>query len=120
MRSRDTNIRAMGLGSIAAGALIGLGFLIHPTESTDAVVQIATVAANPNRWYVAHVLVLAGLGCTIPAILLLMRRLSATAPRAAVAWGSLAFMGLVSVIASLRSMRSCSGHWRSGAWIRRR
>ena len=99
MSSRDTNIRAMGYGSIAAGALIGLGFLIHPTESKDAVVQTAVIAANPNRWYVAHVMILCGLGCTIPALLLLMRRLSATAPRGALAWGSLAFVGLVSVIA---------------------
>ena len=99
MSSRDTNVRAMGFGSIAAGALIGLGFLIHPTESKDAAAQVATIAANPNRWYVAHVMILAGLGCTIPALLLLMRRLSTSAPRAAVAWGSLAFVGLVSAIA---------------------
>ena len=99
MSSHDANVLAMGLGSIAAGALIGLGFLIHPTESTDAVVQTAAIAANPNRWFVAHVLILAGLGCMIPALLLLMRRFSATAPRAAVIWGSLAFVGLVSVIA---------------------
>ena len=61
--------------------------------------QTAAIAANPNRWYVAHVLLLAGLGCMVPALLLLMRWFSASAPRAAVAWGSLAFVGLVSAIA---------------------
>lgn len=95
----ERNVRAMGYGSIAAGALIGLGFLIHPAESTDAAVQVASVANDPNRWYLAHVLIFAGLGFLIPSILLLMHRLEVTSPRGAFAWGVVAFVGLVSVIA---------------------
>ncbi|HUL85437.1 MAG TPA: hypothetical protein VLX89_07985 [Actinomycetota bacterium] len=89
----------MGYGAVVAGALIGLGFLIHPAESTDAAAQVASVASDPNRWYMAHLLIFVGLGFLIPSILLLMHRLSSTAPRLALGWGVVAFVGLVSVIA---------------------
>ena len=95
----ERNLRAMGYGSVAAGALIGVGFLIHPAESTNAAAQVASIAGDPNRWYLAHLLIFAGLGFLIPSILLLMHRLSSTAPRMATAWGVVAFVGLVSVIA---------------------
>jgi hypothetical protein len=97
--SRAAGIRAMGYGSIAAGVLLGVGFLLHPTESADAAVTLASIAANPSRWYGAHLMLFAGLGFMIPAILLLMDRLCLTAPRAARWLGVGTFIGLVCAIA---------------------
>jgi hypothetical protein len=95
----DAGIRAMGYGAIAAGVLLGLGFLLHPTESASAAVTLASIAANPDRWYVAHLMLFMGLGFAIPAILLLMDRLSLTAPLAARWLGVGTFVGLVCAIA---------------------
>lgn len=88
----------MGYGSIVAGVLLGLGFLLHPTESANAAVTFASIAANPDRWYVSHLMLFAGLGFVIPATLLLMERLSLTAPRAAWWLGVGTFIGLVCAI----------------------
>jgi hypothetical protein len=98
--SRDgSNVLAMSYGAIAAGVLVGIAFLIHPVESPDAAKQISVIAADPDRWLFAHVLLLAGLACFVPVLLLMMRRLPETARRAASTGGILAFIGLVSAIA---------------------
>jgi len=93
------NEKMMGAASIVAGTLIGAGLVIHPVWTSDAAGQIAIVSADPGRWFLTHGLLIAGLGCFIPALLLMMRRLAATNPRWARVAGVSAFVGLVSAVA---------------------
>jgi hypothetical protein len=67
-RSR-TNIGAASL--IVAPALMSIGDLMHPAESWDAAAQVAIIAAAATRWYLAHLLLLAGILLFVPGILLL-------------------------------------------------
>jgi len=65
---------AIGVTSlIVAPALMSIGDLMHPAESWDAAKQVAIVAAAPDRWYLAHLLLLVGTLLLVPGILLLTR-----------------------------------------------
>ena len=56
---------------IVAPGLMSLGDLMHPHESWDPAVQVAMVVASTSRWYVAHLLLFAGMLLFVPGILTL-------------------------------------------------
>src|ERR1044071_1617653 len=56
---------------VVAPALMSIGDLMHPPESWDPAVQMGIVAAAPQRWYTAHLLLLIGLLLFVPGILAL-------------------------------------------------
>lgn len=56
---------------IVAPALMSIGDLMHPHETWDAAAQVAMVAESASRWYVAHLLLFAGMLLFAPGILVL-------------------------------------------------
>lgn len=56
---------------IVAPALMSIGDLLHPHETWDAAAQVAMVIESASRWYVAHLLLFAGMLLFAPGILLL-------------------------------------------------
>lgn len=65
---------------IVAPALMSIGDLMHPHESSDSREQVAMVAAAATRWYVAHLLLLIGMLLFVPGILLLTRTVALRSP----------------------------------------
>jgi hypothetical protein len=47
------------------------GDLMHPHESWDAAAQVAMIAESASRWYIAHLLLFAGMLVFVPGILAL-------------------------------------------------
>ena len=82
---------------IAAPLVLLVGALLHPAEKKDVAEQVAIVAANANRWYVAHVLLLVGVVLFVPVVLELMRLLRGRAEGAATVAGTLSVIGLFGV-----------------------
>ena len=81
MKSTAPRLRMIEAGSlIVAPALMSVGDLMHPPESWDTVAQVAIVAAAPERWYLAHLLLFAGILLFVPGILLLSRTLALHRP----------------------------------------
>jgi len=58
-----------GLSMILAPLLLGVGFAIHPPQSTSGAEQLRVVVATSGRWDLAHVLILVSLVLFIPAVL---------------------------------------------------
>ena len=60
----DTSLRhhtRIGPASLILGpALMSVGDLLHPRESWDSTVQVGFIAAAPDRWYAAHLLLFIG------------------------------------------------------------
>ena len=56
---------------IVAPALMSVGDLLYPPETWDAHAQVAIVAGAATRWYLAHLLLFAGILLFVPGILLL-------------------------------------------------
>jgi hypothetical protein len=68
--------------SLAIGPmLLSVGDLMHPAESLDAARQAAIIAEQPDRWYLAHVLILVGFALFLPGLLMLAAVVSARWPR---------------------------------------
>ena len=71
----DTSLRhhtRIGPASLILGpALMSVGDLLHPRESWDSTVQVGFIAAAPDRWYAAHLLLFIGMLLFIPGILAL-------------------------------------------------
>ena len=81
MNSSTSRLRMIEAGSlIVAPALMSLGDLMHPPETWDSAAQVAIVAAAARRWYLAHLLLLAGILLFIPGILVLTRTVALHRP----------------------------------------
>jgi len=73
--------RMIEVGSlIVAPALMSVGDLMHPPESWDSATQVERIAAAAGRWYVADLLLLAGILLFVPGILVLSRTLALRRP----------------------------------------
>jgi hypothetical protein len=95
-RTTDVRERLGGTALIVAPLVILAGALAHPMETSDARRQLDIVAGGLNRWYVAHLLYIAGFVLLVPAVLSLGRRLRTQASRLEL-WGTgLAVLGLFS------------------------
>jgi hypothetical protein len=58
-----------GASMTLAPLLLGVGFAIHPPQSTSGAEQLRIIAATSGRWDLAHVIILVSLVLFIPAVL---------------------------------------------------
>jgi hypothetical protein len=85
-----------GLSLIGAPLLFTLGMVLHPATSTDGAEQLRIVVNDPERWDIAHCLVLISMTLFIPAAMGMMNLL-----RAGGGWFGLFGAALVAVGAVL-------------------
>lgn len=90
-----------GFCMIAAPMLLLAGAIVHPGRHTEEAALIAQAAANPDAWYIAHLMILMGVVLMVPAVLGLMHMLR----EREVAWGHLgggmAMLGLLALTAAV-------------------
>jgi len=79
---------------IAAPVVLLVGAVVHPQGKDAAAAHLAVVADNPDRYYAAHAIILAGLALFLPAILGLMHVLRERATAFGHVGGGLAMIGL--------------------------
>ncbi|MDQ3668735.1 MAG: hypothetical protein M3377_00400 [Actinomycetota bacterium] len=83
-----------GFCLIAAPVTLLAGALVHPQGKDAAAAQVAVVADNPDRYYAAHAIILAGIALFLPGILGLMHLLRERATALGHVGGGLAMIGL--------------------------
>jgi hypothetical protein len=74
----QTKIGAASL--IVAPTLMSVGDLMHPPESGDVPTQVAIIAADATRWYLAHLLLFIGLLLLVPGILVITKTVARRRP----------------------------------------
>jgi hypothetical protein len=90
--------RLAGASLIVGPALAVVGTALHPARRPDEADHLASVAANLDRWYAAHLLFILGLLFAVPSILALARIAAAAGQVGAAKAGAvLGFVGLVAV-----------------------
>jgi hypothetical protein len=86
---------------VAAPLVLLGGMVVHPERSNDAREMLRVIADSPDRWYVAHLLVLVAVVLAVPAVLGLMHMLR----EREVGWGhvggGLALIGLLATMGVL-------------------
>jgi hypothetical protein len=86
----------LAAGSLIAAPLVLLaGELLHPPFQLDPARQLAVAAANPDRWYLAHLLSLIGFALLVPAILGLTQLVGQRRAALADLGGTLALLGVL-------------------------
>ena len=86
----------LAAGSLIAAPLVLLaGELLHPPFHLDPARQLAVVAANPDRWYLAHLLSLIGFALLVPASLGLTQLVGQRQAALADLGGTLALLGML-------------------------
>ena len=83
-----------GLCLIAAPVVLLVGAVVHPQVGDAGAAHLAVVAENPDRYYAAHAIILAGLALFLPAVLGLMHLLRERATAFGHVGGGLAMIGL--------------------------
>lgn len=90
----------IGAASLAIGPLVmAIGDLLHPTETAEVSDQVSIVVAHATRWYLAHLLLLAGLVLAVPGLLTLSEIAAARGPRVGYAARLLLMVGAAGVSA---------------------
>lgn len=91
----DDQPRLLSLAPFFAGPLMGLlGVVLLPKlPSDDAAASLTGIAAQPQRWLIANLLLLASFLLVIPALLTLAQRLRVRAPRLGPIAGWMATVG---------------------------
>jgi hypothetical protein len=98
----------LAAGSLIVAPLVLLaGELLHPELHLDPARQLAVAAANPDRWYLAHLLSLIGFALLVPAILGLTRLVGQGRAALADLGGTLALLGVLAASGLL----SIDGFW---------
>jgi hypothetical protein len=88
----------LAAGSLIVAPLVLLaGELLHPPFQRDPARLLAVAAANPDRWYLAHVLSLIGFALLVPAILGLTQLVGQGRAALADLGGTLALLGVLAV-----------------------
>jgi hypothetical protein len=64
-----------GACMVVAPVVLLVAMVIHPASDMDEATQVATIAANLDAWYVAHLLALISIAVMVPAVLGLMHML---------------------------------------------
>src|SRR5262245_54948995 len=82
---------------VVAPALMSIGDLMHPPESMDATAQVGIIVAASTRWFLAHLLLFAGMLLFIPGFLLLTRTVARRRP-------ALGYASRVLVLASVGAL----------------
>lgn len=83
-----------GICLIAAPVVLLIGAVVHPQVEDAGAAHLAVVAENPDRYYAAHAIILAGLALFLPAVLGLMHLLRERATAFGHVGGGLAMIGL--------------------------
>ena len=83
-----------GICLIAAPVVLLVGAVVHPQVEDEGAAHLAVVADNPDRYYAAHAIILAGLALFLPAVLGLMHLLRERATAFGHVGGGLAMIGL--------------------------
>lgn len=97
--TRHFRRRIAGAAMVIAPLAAVVAEVLHAKVETEASEQLAAVAQNTDRWYAAHVLILAMLALLVPAFLGLAHLLRESSPALGNA-GSIAFVpGLVGIAA---------------------
>jgi hypothetical protein len=88
----------LAAGSLIVAPLVLLaGELLHPPFQRDPARLLAVAAANPDRWYLAHLLSLIGFALLVPAILGLTQLVGQRRAALADLGGTLALLGVLAV-----------------------
>jgi hypothetical protein len=88
----------LAAGSLIVAPLVLLaGELLHPPFQRDPARLLAVAAANPGRWYLAHLLSLIGFALLMPAILGLTQLVGQGRAALADVGGTLALLGVLAV-----------------------
>lgn len=91
--------RGWAAALVAGPVLLTAGALLHPMERSDEAAMLGVIAAGPTRWWVAHLLLMAGAGALSFAAVAVGRIVGAGSRRCA-QWGAgLAAIGSVAVVA---------------------
>jgi len=91
---------SIATASLAIGPLIMVvGDLLHPPESADVARQAEIIVDQPDRWYVAHLLLLVGFVILIPGLLALTGEAAARWPRTGRAARLLVLIGVSGISA---------------------
>jgi hypothetical protein len=88
-----------GFCLIAAPVVLLVGALVHPTSKDDAAAHLAVVSDNPDRYFAAHTILLAGLALFLAAVLGLTHLLRERMTAFGHVGGGLAMIGLLGATA---------------------
>jgi hypothetical protein len=83
-----------GFCLIVAPVVLLVGAVVHPQVEDAGAAHLTVVAENPDRYYAAHAILLAGLALFLPAVLGLMHLLRERATAIGHVGGGLAMIGL--------------------------
>jgi len=84
-----------GACMVVAPLVLLVAMVIHPASDMDEATQVATIAANLDAWYVAHLLALVAIALMVPALLGLMHMLREREVAFGHVGGGLAMVGLL-------------------------
>ena len=84
---------------IAAPALLLVGGLLHPEETTDPARQYDIVAASADRWELAHWLITASMLLMVGAVIGLAHQLHEQRPSEGIVGGAVALVGVLALFA---------------------
>lgn len=99
--SRSERLRKVLCGSclIAAPALLLVGGLLHPTETTNPVRQYEIISGSPDRWEVAHWFITVSMLLMVGAVLGLAHQLHEQRPAEGILGGAAALVGALALFA---------------------
>jgi GNAT superfamily N-acetyltransferase len=95
--SRRRHQRLVASSLITAPLVLLTGELLYPQFQVDPAQQLAVVAANLDRWYLAHLLSLIGFALLVPAILGLTQLVGQRRAALADLGGALALLGILAI-----------------------
>ena len=84
---------------IAAPALLLVGGLLHPTETTDPVRQYEIISSSADRWELAHWFITASMLLMVGAVLGLAHQLHEQRPAEGILGGAVALAGVLALFA---------------------
>ena len=87
-----------GACMVVAPMLLLVATVIHPASDMDEATQVATIAANLDAWYAAHLIALIAIALMVPALLGLMHMLRERQVTLGHVGGGLAMLGLLAFV----------------------
>src|SRR4029079_16679447 len=84
-----------GACMVVAPLVLLVAIVIHPASDMNEATQVATIQANLDAWYVAHLLALVSIAVMVPAVLGLMHMMREREVAFGHVGGGLAMLGLL-------------------------
>ena len=84
-----------GACMVLAPLVLLVGAVVHPEMETSEAAQLAVIVDEPDRWYVAHLILLCSVALAVPAVLGLMHMLREREVAFGHLGGGLALLGLL-------------------------